>query len=171
MHLGCYFTESGIGVFEEFLVAGTEIIQAGLATGGFYEAILGTLTVAGEHVLAIAAIVGQAFMLIGAELALLVRINHVDKLAVIVAEVSYFVFGINKVVAGIDASVSFYRDKRPAADTGQRTDACRQSHPLGHERFEPAYGYQAEAVLNPEVERAAEKLAPVVGIHRPIGNN
>ena len=31
-------------------------------------------------------------------------------------------------------------------------------------------GYPSEAVLQPEVEGAAEELAPVVGVDRPVGN-
>lgn len=58
-HLGGELAEGGIGVGEEALEAGAEVIVAGLAVGRFHETILGAFAVAGRRELAAAALVGE----------------------------------------------------------------------------------------------------------------
>ena len=68
-HLGGDLAEIGIGVGEETLHAGAEIVVSGLAVGGFEEAVLRALAVAGEEVGAALAVVGERVVLVAAELA------------------------------------------------------------------------------------------------------
>ena len=86
-----------IDMFEEGLVARTQVIQSGLPIGRLDEAVLGTLAVAGETHLALTAVLWQAITLVQAKLPLPVRGHQFDHM--LLCNVAEQILRFHKVIA------------------------------------------------------------------------
>ena len=82
---------------EELMVAGTEVVETGLAIAVAHEAVLGTLAMTGELHATLATLAGQLLALHSGKFVLLGRIHHFGDGAV--AQVAEAVLGIDEVVA------------------------------------------------------------------------
>src|ERR1700722_14970611 len=90
-------------VFEELLVAGTQVIEPRLAIRGSDEAVAGTLAVTGEAHFTLPAIFGQAVQLVQPERALLLRANQLRHGRP--QDVPQQIAGLDVVIAGIKVAV------------------------------------------------------------------
>jgi len=94
-------------VFEENLIALTEIIQALFPIWRAEEAMLGAFTIASKTVIAFAAISRQRIVLVLAKLPLLARVD--ESFQWILDDVAELVLRISVVIAGVEITVVLNR--------------------------------------------------------------
>jgi hypothetical protein len=113
---------------EERLVCGAQIVQPILTIGCFDETIFGALAVTGKAYFAFPAVTGQCSFLVLTKLDLLRGGEQLDQMSF--ATVAQLVFGLYKMVAGIEIAVMF-QSYRLAACFRKYADRTRSPNSVG----------------------------------------
>ena len=155
----------GGGVGEELAVAGTEVVEAGLAVCVAHEAVLGAFAMTGEQHAALTALAGQLLALHLGKFVLLGGIHHFGDGAF--AQVAEAVLGIDEVVAGIHIAVELH-DAGVATLLGQHAHTGGLAHPIGQRGVEELDEVVAHVAAHPLVEEGAKEMAPLAGRDREV---
>lgn len=156
VHIGCH-------VVEETMVTLAQVIEAGIAISITNEAILGTFAMTGKFIVAFPALTGKGAMLDVAELLLFRPIKHLGKR--LLADVSEFIFGEDKMIARIDVSVIFHHAGMSTI-AGKDTDARRYATPVGKRAVEEFDKNLPHIMSHPLVEKFDKEITPLVGTNR-----
>ena len=152
-------------MLEVAAIPGAEIVQPGFALRRAGKTVLGALAVAGEEPGTLAALAGQAVLLVLAELQLALTVHHLhQRLRVDVAQL---VLREDEVVARIDIAVELHYPG-VSAGFGQHAHTGLLAHPVGQGRVEELDEHLAHVLLDPLVEQRAEERAPLFGRHGEI---
>jgi len=154
------FTNHGLhvrlGVTEEGLVPGTQVVKSVFAVRGFDEPLFGASAVAGEFEFAFSAVVRESVSFVGPEFPLLRAFSHLTDGRI--SDVSEVVFGVNEVVARINVAVVL-DDHRVTASLGEDAQTGVLSHPTGESRVEDLYEIFSDVFAYPLVENTVEELS------------
>ena len=147
-------------------VALAEVIQTGLTVGSRGKTVLGTFAIAKLQPLALLALFRQLLDLHLRKFLLLRTIEHLYERVVV--DVTQLVLGKHKVVARIHVAVPFH-DGRVATHIRHGADARCGAYPIGECDIEQLYKGLTDIMLHPIVEELAEKLPPLLGRDREVG--
>ena len=101
-----------VNVVKEVFVAGAEIVQAGFAVGRGEEPMFWAFPVAREPDIAFTAHARKRVQLVEAEILLLLGADHLLQIGL--GDISDLVLGVDEMVAGIQVSGVFHRERRTA---------------------------------------------------------
>ena len=154
-------------MLEEYLVAGTEVVEAWLAIGGMQKTQAGTFAMTGFQPFALAALAGKGFFLEAAESGLLLAIYHLRQS--VGKDITQPILRKDKMVATVHIAVMLH-DNSMTAFLGIDTDTWCHTHPTGKSGIKDIHEHFAHIVPNPFVEDIAEELSPF-GRLNAIGSN
>ena len=122
-----------VNVVPELQQSTAQVVQPGFAVVCADQAVLGAFAIAGERICAFPALSGKGVELVEAEFLLLLGEDHSRTGSL--HDVAELVFGIDVVIAGIQAAIVLQRDAF-AAEFVINAELRFLAHPLGHRGFE-----------------------------------
>lgn len=150
----------------EGVVAGTQVVQPGLAVAGGGAPVLGAAPVAGPPDRALDALARQRGALGPTELALESRGEHGPE--VIGRHVAQPVAGLDVVVAGVHVAVVLHRQGIPALGSVHAQAVLPEQRP--QRDVEILHEHATDVAGDPLVEDGGEEPAVLLGGHRPAGH-
>lgn len=151
---------------EESVVTLAEVVEPRFSAGRMAEPVFGAFAVAGEEILARAALLGQPLLLDAPEGCLLLAIEHLYERMLV--DVSQFVLREYEVVAGIHVAVELHHCGMATA-CAHAAYAWRYSHPVGQRSVEDLYEVGAHILFHPLIEDGNEEVAPLFWTDRKVG--
>ncbi|MCY1501487.1 hypothetical protein D9M68_355640 [compost metagenome] len=151
----------GRQVAEILLVRRAQVVQAGFAIGRGHETVLRAFAMAGEAVVAVAAISRQRLFLGRAEG--LLRGGSEESGGIVSLDVAQSVLRVHVVIAGVEAAVML-DDRRLATTRGEQADRRWQLAPGGQCPFEVHHVDLADILAHPFVEDGDQEVAIALGL-------
>lgn len=154
-------------MLEEYLISGTEVIEAWFPVGCMEEAQTRTFPMTGLEPQAFTALAGQGLLLEAAEVVLLRSIKHLRKS--MCAYVTQFILRKDKVVAAIHIAIMLH-DGSMTALLGIDADTWLHAHPTCKGGIEKLDKNLAHIVSHPFVEDDAHEVSPFLGANAEGSN-
>ena len=152
-------------MFKEFTIAAAKIIESRVSVFVLHKAKARTFSMAGKEPFTFFALLWQRVLFICSKSFLFWRIGYFDKSSLVY--VSYFVFGKDKMIAGVNVTIKFHCS---SMSTGfcQCTYSWRYSHPVGQSSIEELYIVFSYIMSYPLIKDFAKKVSPLFGCDTKI---